>query len=113
MRVRALGLTIATSLTDQIQEAQDNALKPENVVAECLHGMVDLSETKSDGTLYFMNTVWVPVYGDLRELVLSEAHESGYWIHPGTDKMFKDLKEFYWWPNFRRDIAAYVARCLT
>ena len=60
-----------------------------------------------------MNRVWVPLYGGLRELVMAEAHKSRYYVHPGADKMFHDLKGFYWWPNFKRDIAAYVARCLT
>jgi len=113
LRVRALGLTIHTNMTERIREAQVNALKPENVKGERLRKMVDSLEPKADQTLYFMNRIWVPVYGGLRELVLAEAHSSRYSVHPGADKMFHDLKELYWWPNFKRDIAAYVARCLT
>ena len=52
LRVGALGLTIATYLTDRIREAQGNDLKPENVAVERLQGMVDHLEAKSDGTLY-------------------------------------------------------------
>ena len=75
--------------------------------------MAELLEPKSDGTLYFMNRIWVPLYGRLRELVLAEAHKSRYSVHPGTDKMFHDLKEFYWWPNMKREVAKFVSKCLT
>ena len=70
-------------------------------------------EAKSGRTLYFMNRVWIPCYGDLRQLILDEAHKSKYSIHPGADKMYHDLKEFYWWPGMKKDIAMYVNGCLT
>ena len=60
-----------------------------------------------------MNRIWVPLHGGLRELVLDEAHKSRYSIHPGANKIYKDVKEFYWWPNLKSDIANYVGRCLT
>jgi hypothetical protein len=60
-----------------------------------------------------MNGIWVPRLGVLRNLVLDEAHKSRYSIHPGSDEMYKDLKEFYWWPHIKGDIANYVAMCLT
>ncbi|XP_052152528.1 uncharacterized protein LOC127770762, partial [Oryza glaberrima] len=40
-----------------------------------------------------------------------EAHESAYSLHPGSTKMYQDLKEGYWWPNMKRDVAEYVALC--
>ena len=113
LRVRALGLTIQTNLDSQIRDAQIEALKPENVGSEGLKQMVKELFPKSDETLYFMDRVWVPKFGNLRELVLNEAHKSNYSIHPGSDKMYKDLKEFYWWPNLKREIAVYVSNCLT
>jgi hypothetical protein len=58
-------------------------------------------ESKSDGAKYFMNRIWVPITGDLRGLILDEAHKSKYSIHPGSDKMYKDLREFYWWPSMK------------
>ncbi|GJR60488.1 putative reverse transcriptase domain-containing protein [Tanacetum coccineum] len=42
-----------------------------------------------------------------------EAHASRYSVHPGADKMYYDLRDVYWWPGMRRDIAEYVNRCLT
>ena len=94
LRVRALGLTIHTSLTRRIRDARQEALKSENMKNEFLRGMEKQFESKSDEALYFMNRIWVPLYGGLRELILNEAHKSRYSIHPGADKMHKDLREF-------------------
>ncbi|KAI3819573.1 hypothetical protein L1987_13414 [Smallanthus sonchifolius] len=113
LRVRALGLTIHTSLTTQIRMAQQEALKEKNIQNEALRGMIKQLESKSDDTFYFMDRIWVPSSGNLRGLIMDEAHKSRYSIHPGSDKMYKDLKELYWWPNMKGDIATYVSKCLT
>ncbi|KAI3776448.1 hypothetical protein L1987_46233 [Smallanthus sonchifolius] len=60
-----------------------------------------------------MDRIWVPSFGNLRDLVMDEAHKSRYSIHPGADKMYHDLKEHYWWPNTNAEIATYVSKCLT
>ncbi|KAD4585763.1 hypothetical protein E3N88_23364 [Mikania micrantha] len=44
---------------------------------------------------------------------MDEAHKSRYSIHPGSDKMYHDLKTLYWWPHMKADIATYVGKCLT
>jgi hypothetical protein len=55
----------------------------------------------------------VPNLKHLRELILREAHDSAYSIHPGSTKMYKDLKTHYWWYGMKRDIAEYVSLCDT
>ncbi|GJV74033.1 putative reverse transcriptase domain-containing protein [Tanacetum coccineum] len=44
---------------------------------------------------------------------MHESHKSKYFIHPGSDKMYQDLKQLYWWPNMKANIATYVRKCLT
>nr|XP_043611836.1 uncharacterized protein LOC122583503 [Erigeron canadensis] len=44
---------------------------------------------------------------------MHEAHRSPYSVQPGSDKMYFDLRDFYWWPGMKRDVAKYVSECLT
>jgi len=53
----------------------------------------------------------VPKKGDIRQVIMDEAHNSAYSIHPGATKMFMDLKSKYWWRVMKRDIAEFVAKC--
>ncbi|GJS90192.1 putative reverse transcriptase domain-containing protein [Tanacetum coccineum] len=60
-----------------------------------------------------MDRIWVPLVGDVRMVILDEAHKSKYSVHPGADKMYPDLRDMYLWPGMKRDIATYVSKCLT
>ncbi|KAD6454277.1 hypothetical protein E3N88_08983 [Mikania micrantha] len=113
VRVRALGMTIQTSLKTQILEAQKEALKAKELKEELLCGAEKRLELKEDDVLYFQERMWVPELNNIRELIFHEAHKSKYSVHPGADKMYKDLKEYYWWPGMKKDIALYVGKCLT
>ncbi|GJW77650.1 putative reverse transcriptase domain-containing protein [Tanacetum coccineum] len=75
--------------------------------------MIKKLEPRADGTLCLRNRSWIPCLGDLRELIMHESHKSKYLIHPGSDKMYQDLKKLYWWPNMKAEIAIYVSKCLT
>ncbi|GKE29489.1 putative reverse transcriptase domain-containing protein [Tanacetum coccineum] len=55
----------------------------------------------------------VPLKGEVRTLIMDEAHKSKYSVHPGADKMYYDLRDRYWWPGMKKDIAEYVSKCLT
>jgi hypothetical protein len=68
--------------------------------------------TDEEGALWFWNHLCVPK-GEARGILLDEAHNSAYSIHPGTTKMYLDLKTRYWWRGMKNEIAQYVARCDT
>ncbi|GKF43781.1 putative reverse transcriptase domain-containing protein [Tanacetum coccineum] len=75
---------------------QKERLKPRRNV----HGLDQQMEKKKGESLYFMDRIWVPLIGDVRTMIMDEAHKSKYSIHPG-------------WPGMRRDITTYVSKCLT
>ncbi|GJZ81813.1 putative reverse transcriptase domain-containing protein [Tanacetum coccineum] len=105
LRVRALVMTIGLNLPKQILSAQSEARKEENFINEDLCGMINKLEPRADGTLCLNNQSWIPCLGDLRALIMHESHKSKYSIHPGSDKMYQDLKKLYWWPNMKAEIA--------
>ncbi|GJZ19722.1 reverse transcriptase domain-containing protein [Tanacetum coccineum] len=112
-RVRAMAMTIQSGMKEMIMAAQSEAFKQENVLVERLHGLDQQMERKEDGSLYFMDRIWVPLVGDVRMVILNEAHKSKYFVHHGANKMYYDLRDMYWWSGMKRDIAIYVSKCLT
>ncbi|GKE55428.1 putative reverse transcriptase domain-containing protein [Tanacetum coccineum] len=119
LRVRALVMTIGLNLPKQILEAQTEGLKPENLTVEDVGCMLRQDLTKErlkprmDGALCLNKRSWLSCYGDLRTLVMHESHKSKYSIHSGSNKMYQDLKQLYWWPNMKANIATYVSKYLT
>ena len=104
-------LEVQSMLLGKIQEAQ----KDDKEIAEIKEKM---SEGKAKGfredehdTLWFEDHIYVPNNAEIRKLILQEAHDSPYSIHPGNTKMYLDLKERFWWTGMKKDIAEYVAIC--
>ena len=67
----------------------------------------------SEDTLRLGTRLCVPDVDELRKEIMEEAHFSAYSIHPGSTKMYHDLKDIYWWNGMKRDIADFVSKCLT
>nr|GEZ54350.1 putative reverse transcriptase domain-containing protein [Tanacetum cinerariifolium] len=112
-RVRAMSITIHSGLKTKILEAHDKASKDLKASAEWLRGLETHFERRDGGGIYFFDRIWIPSVGGVRKLIMDEAHTSRYSIHPGADKMYYNLRDLYWWPGMKRDIAEYVSRCLT
>ncbi|GJV38917.1 putative reverse transcriptase domain-containing protein [Tanacetum coccineum] len=109
-RVRAMNMTLQSSIKDRILAAQKEVVDES---AGLQKGLDEMIEQRSDGTLYYLDRIWVPLKGEVRTLIMDEAHKSKYSVHPGADKMYYDLRDRYWWPGMKKDIAEYVSKCLT
>nr|GEX44828.1 reverse transcriptase domain-containing protein [Tanacetum cinerariifolium] len=70
---------------------------------------VDVKET----FLYGRRSSYKKNERKMMALIMHESHKSKYSVHPGSDKMYQDLKKLYWWPNMKADISTYVSKCLT
>nr|GEX19785.1 retrotransposable element Tf2 [Tanacetum cinerariifolium] len=104
-RVRAMSMTIQSGLKAKILEAQGKASKDLKAPTEWLRGLERHFEKRDDGGVYFFDQVWILSVGGIRKLIMVEAHTSRYSVHPGADKMYYDLRDLYWWPGMKRDIA--------
>ncbi|GKD22448.1 putative reverse transcriptase domain-containing protein [Tanacetum coccineum] len=102
-----------TSLISRVLDAQREALKEENLKEEALSGANQKLETGADGIKYLNRRAWILKVDDLRKVMMDEAHRSRYSIHPRADKMYMDVKEYYWWPGMKKGITLYVRKCLT
>ncbi|GKC80359.1 putative reverse transcriptase domain-containing protein [Tanacetum coccineum] len=62
-------------------------------------------ECRSDGAWYYLDRIWVPLTGNVRTMIMDKPYKSKYSVHPGADKMYYDLRDMYWWPGMKKDIA--------
>ncbi|GKB84945.1 putative reverse transcriptase domain-containing protein [Tanacetum coccineum] len=113
LRVRALVMTIGLNLPKQILEAQIEAQKPENINNEDVGGMIrkdipkEKLEPRAMELIMLTGRVGLPQLCDLY-CEYHDSHSPKYSIHPGSDKMYQDMKKRYWWPNIKADIATYI-----
>ena len=68
---------------------------------------------RGDGTLVLGQRLCVPDVIELKKEIMEEAHSSAYAMHPGSTKMYRTLKDHYWWRGMKREIAEFVSKCLT
>nr|GEV50467.1 hypothetical protein [Tanacetum cinerariifolium] len=64
-------------------------------------------ELRSDGALYYLDRIWVPLKGDVRTLIMDNSYKSKYSVHPRADNMYYDLRDRYWWSGMKKDMAMY------
>ncbi|KAL6176197.1 hypothetical protein ACLB2K_052832 [Fragaria x ananassa] len=97
-------------LVVRVREAQYNDPSIVRLMERASNGAAaDHFSVRRDGTLMFKNRLCVPKRNEeLKSEIMEEAHSSAYAAHPGSTKMYRILKDYYWWPNMKREIAAYV-----
>jgi hypothetical protein len=104
-------MEVAPTLETKIREGQLTDEKLKEIAENVVVGKAPGFQFDESGTLWFGNRICVPAVKSVRGAILREAHESAYSIHPGSTKMYLDLKERYWWYGMKRDVAEYVALC--
>jgi hypothetical protein len=109
----AAEMEVCSNLLQEIQKGQVEDEKIQEI--KC-----NIKEEKSlgfseneEGVLWYKGRICVPNVNELKDMILCEAHESAYSINPEGNKMYHDLKVTYWWYGMKRDIAEYVALCVT
>nr|GEV01535.1 putative reverse transcriptase domain-containing protein [Tanacetum cinerariifolium] len=112
-RVRAMSMTIRSSVIDKILAVQGEATKVENATAEMLHGLDQQMEKKEDGGFILLTEDGIPLISGIRTIIMDETHASIYLVYPGVNKTYYDLGDMHWWPCMKKDIATYVSDCLT
>jgi hypothetical protein len=105
-------LRVQPTLVERIKVAQAGDLQLQKMKLMVESGAPSEFCIHEDGSLRFGNRLCVPNDPNLKEEILSEAHNTGYTVHPGGTKMYRDLRRTFWWNNMKREIAGYVARCL-
>nr|GEY76611.1 hypothetical protein [Tanacetum cinerariifolium] len=107
LHVRALMMTIHSDLENQIREAQEEAMKKENVKAANLGRLIKkIFEFYLDGTRCFGNRVWLPRFSRLKDLVMHESHNSKYFIFSSI----RDRTRFWKWERITMDFVSELPR---
>ena len=106
-------MIIKYDLEDRIREAQKQCPKILEIQELMKEGKAVDYRVDEQGTLWLKDRICVPKDELIRGEILREGHDSKYSIHPGSTKMYQDLKDRFWWKDMRTVIAEYVAKCDT
>ena len=72
----------------------------------------DYSIEENEG-LFYKNKLCVPNVQEMKKKLMYESHNTVFTMHPGGNKMYQDLKQYYWWRGMKKDVVEYVSKCLT
>jgi hypothetical protein len=109
--MRGVTVELEPTLEREIKEAQKNDEKISEIRQLILEGRGKDFREDVEGVVWFKDRLCVPNVQSIRELILKEAHELAYSIHPGSEKMYQDLNKKFWWYGMKREIAEHVAIC--
>ena len=100
------------SLLNRVLEAQKKDEKIAATINQIGNGKETEFTVNENGVLYYKDRVYVSDYNDLRKLIIEEAHSGSFSIHPGSTKMYRDLKMLFWWSEMKRNVSEFVTKCL-
>ena len=100
-----------SSFLDKIKGKRGNDENLIRIRDKVLRGEAKEAQIDEEGVLRIKGRVCVPRADDLIHTILIEAHSSRYSTHPGATKMYRDLKQHFWWSRMKRDIVDFVAQC--
>jgi hypothetical protein len=103
-------LKLELVLLQKIIDAQISDKGMRHIHEKIKAGKVNYFRKDDQGIVWFNNRIVVPKNDEVRQQILDEAHLSRYSIHPGSFKMYHDLKQYYWWTKMKIEIARYVAK---
>jgi ribonuclease HI len=106
-------LKLESVLLQRIMDAQKDNEGMKHIHEKMEAGKAKCFKKDDQGIVWFNNRIVVPKNEEIRQQILDEAHLSRYSIHPGSTKMYQDLKQHYWWMKMKIEIARYMARCDT
>jgi hypothetical protein len=106
-------LKLESVILQRIIDAQKNDEGMKHIREKIRAGKANCFREDDQGVVWFNNRIVVPKNEGVRQQILDEAHLIRYSIHPGSTKMYQDLKQHYWWTKMKIEIALYVARCDT
>jgi len=104
-------LKIRYVLRDDIFMAQQADGKVKEIKERVNKGIKTSFQMLYDGLIAMGRRIYLLEDKTLKDEVLREAHESRFATHPGSTKTYRDLKEYYWWPNMKRELAEFVSSC--
>ena len=93
-------------------EAQKKDEKISTIIDQIGGGKETEFTVNENGVLYYKDRVCVLDDDELRKVILEEAHSGSFAIHPGSTKMYQDLKMSFWWFGMKRDVSEFVTKCL-
>ena len=100
------------NLLNRVLEAQKKDEKISAIIGQIGDGKETEFTVNENGVLYYKDRVCVPDDDELRKSILEEAHSGSFVIHPGSTKMYQDLKMSFWWSGMKRDVSEFVTKCL-
>ena len=105
-------LIARSNMLNRVLEAQKIDEKISAIMSQIRNGKETKFTVNKNGVLNYKGRVCVPDDSDLRKDILEEAHSISFAIHPGSTKMYQDLKMSFWWSGMKREISEFVTKCL-